>query len=71
MEEMVKVPYANVVGGLMYAMVCTGPNISQAASVVAKYMANLGKENWNAIKWILQYFKGTKELGIMFERQHG
>ncbi|TXG57384.1 hypothetical protein EZV62_018697 [Acer yangbiense] len=71
MEEMVKVSYANVVGCFMYAMVCTRPDISQAVSVVAKYMANLGKEHWNAIEWILRYLKGTKELGIMFERQHG
>jgi hypothetical protein len=71
MEEMVKVPYANAVGCLMYAMVYTRPDISQAVSVVAKYMANPGKEHWNAIKWILRYLKGTKELGIMFERQHG
>ena len=34
-------------------------------------MVNPGKEHWNAIKWILRYLKGTKELGIMFERQHG
>ena len=46
-------------------------DISQVVSVVAKYMANPSKEHWNAIKWILRYLKGTKELGIMFERQHG
>ncbi|TXG72666.1 hypothetical protein EZV62_001245 [Acer yangbiense] len=50
MEEMVKVPYANTVGCLMYAMICTRPDISQTVSVIAKYMTNLGKEHWNAIK---------------------
>ncbi|KAL4272870.1 hypothetical protein GQ457_13G029760 [Hibiscus cannabinus] len=32
-EYMAKVPYANAVGSLMYAMVCTRPDISQAVGV--------------------------------------
>ena len=49
-EEMSKIPYANAMGCLMYAMVCTRPDIAQAVSVVSKYMANPRKEHWNAIK---------------------
>lgn len=37
--------YANVVGSLMYAMVCTRPNISHAVGFVNRYMENLGKEH--------------------------
>ena len=40
---MSRVPYANSVGCLMYAMVCTRPDISHAAGVVSKYMENTGK----------------------------
>ncbi|PNX98882.1 aspartyl-tRNA synthetase [Trifolium pratense] len=40
---MVCVPYASVVGSLMYAMVCIRPNISQAISVVGRFMANPAK----------------------------
>lgn len=69
-DEMSKIPYANAVGCLMYAMVCTRPDIAQAVGVVSKYMANPGKEHWNAVKWILRYLKGTKDLGILFERKH-
>eukprot|EP00268_Persea_americana_P052517 TRINITY_DN5882_c0_g1_i3.p1 TRINITY_DN5882_c0_g1~~TRINITY_DN5882_c0_g1_i3.p1 ORF type:complete len:175 (-),score=26.15 TRINITY_DN5882_c0_g1_i3:42-566(-) len=69
-EEMSKIPYANAVGYLMYAMVCTRPNIAQAVGVVSKFMANPGKEHWNAVKWILRYLKATKDLGILFERKH-
>ncbi|KAL4271878.1 hypothetical protein GQ457_13G029750 [Hibiscus cannabinus] len=35
-EYMAKVPYANAVGSLMYAMVCTRPDISQAVGVVSR-----------------------------------
>ena len=49
---MAKVPYSSAVGSLMYAMVCTRPDISHAVSVVGRYMANPGKAHWHAIKWI-------------------
>ncbi|CAL2270062.1 unnamed protein product [Prunus armeniaca] len=42
-QVMETVPYANVVGCLMYAMVCTRPDIAQAISVISRYMANPGK----------------------------
>ena len=37
------VPYANTTGCLMYAMVCTRPDISHAVGVVSKYMENTRK----------------------------
>src|SRR3954470_4236100 len=69
LEAMKKVPYASVVGCLMYAMVCTRPDLAQAISVVSKYMSNPGNDHWKAVKWILRYLKGTKSTGIMLERQ--
>ncbi|KAE8716632.1 hypothetical protein F3Y22_tig00110114pilonHSYRG00479 [Hibiscus syriacus] len=38
-EDMTKVPYSNVVGCLMYAMVCTRPDLAHAVSQVCKYMS--------------------------------
>jgi len=42
-EEMSNVPYASVVGSLMYAMVCTRPYIAQAVGVLSKFMFNPSK----------------------------
>ena len=50
---MSRVSYANKIGCLMYTMVCTRPNISHAIGVVSMYTQNLGKEHWNAVKWVL------------------
>ena len=36
-EDMSKVPYASAVGCLMYAMVCTRPDLAHAVSTVSKY----------------------------------
>jgi hypothetical protein len=35
------VPYSSAVGSIMYAMVCTCPDISQAVSVVSPWQGSL------------------------------
>ena len=72
-EYMEKVPYANAVGSLMYAMVCTRPDISQAVGVVSRYMHDPGKGHWQAVKWILRYLQKTVDVGLIFEQDktHG
>ena len=37
MVEMAKVPYASTIGSLMYAMLCTRPDIAYAVSVTSKF----------------------------------
>ena len=70
-EHMSKVPYASAVGSIMYAMVCTRPDIAQSVSVVSKYMANPGKRHWEAVKWILRYLKGAPDVGLTFRKSEG
>ena len=65
-EYMVKVPYSNAIGSIMYAMVCTRPDISQAVSVVSRYMSRPGKTHWQAVKWILIYLQGTSDVCLEF-----
>ena len=43
-EDMSRVPYGSAVGSLMYAMVCTRPDISHAVGVLSRYMSKRGKE---------------------------
>jgi hypothetical protein len=64
-ENMSKVSYASAVGCLMYAMVCTRPDLAHAVSTVSRYMANPGREHWNAVKvdfQILERHSGTWDL---------
>nr|GEU67070.1 retrotransposon protein, putative, Ty1-copia subclass [Tanacetum cinerariifolium] len=49
-EDMSRVPYSSAVGSLMYAMVCTRPDLAHAVSVVSRYMHNPGKMHWKAVK---------------------
>jgi hypothetical protein len=66
-EYMSRVPYSSAIGSLMYAMVCTRPNIAHVVGVVSKYMKNIGKEHWEALKWILMYLRGTAIHALCFE----
>ena len=54
-DKMSKVPYALVVGILMYAMVCMMPDIEHAMGVIRRYMSHPRIEHWNVIKWIPRY----------------
>ncbi|GJZ38416.1 retrovirus-related pol polyprotein from transposon TNT 1-94 [Tanacetum coccineum] len=65
-ERISKVPYANAVGSLMYLMVCTRPDIAYAVSVVSRYLANPGKNHWEAVKWILKYLWATANVGLVY-----
>lgn len=65
------VPYANVVGSLMYVMVCSRPDISHATCVVTRYMENPGREHWNAVKCMLRYLRGTRDYCITFNDSSG
>lgn len=47
---MSKIPYASGVGSLMYAMVCSRPDLAYAVSMVSRFMANPGQEHWKALK---------------------
>ena len=48
-DYMSRVPYSSVMGSLMYAMVCSRPNLAYAISAVNRYMAKPGKEHWKEV----------------------
>ena len=66
MAHMSKVPYASTVGSLMYAMVCTRPDIAHVVGVLSRYMNNPRKEHWMVVNWILRYLRGTTNQALCF-----
>ena len=61
-ERMRRVPYAEAVGSLMYAMFCTRPDICFAVGMVSRYQSNPGPEHWTMVKHIMKYLKKTKKI---------
>jgi len=44
-EEMNNIPYASIVGSLMYAQTCTRPYINFAVGMLGRYQSNPGIEH--------------------------
>uniref|UniRef100_A0A3Q7FH72 Reverse transcriptase Ty1/copia-type domain-containing protein n=1 Tax=Solanum lycopersicum TaxID=4081 RepID=A0A3Q7FH72_SOLLC len=65
-DNMTKVSYSSIVGSLMYAMVCTRPDIAHAVGVVSRFLHNSRKEHWEAVKWILRYLRGISDEFLCF-----
>ena len=68
--EMVKVPYASCVGSLMYAMIATHLDIVFVVGVVTRYESNPKKKHWEAMKGILRYLSGTRDICICFGKSN-
>ncbi|XP_038697978.1 secreted RxLR effector protein 161-like [Tripterygium wilfordii] len=63
---MSKIPYASAIGSIMYAMVCTRPDVSYALSVTSRYQGNPGECHWMAVKTILKYLRRTKDMFLVY-----
>jgi hypothetical protein len=70
-EDMSHVPYASAVGSLMYAMVCTRPDIAHAVGVLSRYMSKPGKEHWTTVKRVFRYLRGTTSYGLCYQGRPG
>ncbi|TYK14596.1 Retrovirus-related Pol polyprotein from transposon TNT 1-94 [Cucumis melo var. makuwa] len=62
------IPYASIVGSLLYAQTCTRPDISFAVSMLGRYQSNLGMDHWKAAKKVLRYLQGTKDYMLTYKR---
>ncbi|KAK1680533.1 hypothetical protein QYE76_041381, partial [Lolium multiflorum] len=65
-ERMNQIPYASAVGSIMYAMLCTRPDIAHAISLTSRYQSDPGMEHWTAVKNILKYLKRTKDMFLCY-----
>ena len=56
------IPYASSIGSIMYAMLCTRPDVCLAISIAGRYQSNPGVDHWTAVKNILKYLKRTMDM---------
>lgn len=66
MVEMLKFSSTQVVEYLMCSIVWTKLDITHALSVASKDMANLGKEHWNTVKWVMRYLRGNINYVLVY-----
>ena len=65
-ERMSMIPFASAVGSLMYAMLCTRPDIFYAVEIVSWYQSDSGEEHWISVKHILKYLRRTKDYMLVY-----
>jgi hypothetical protein len=58
--------YQSMIGGLMYAAICTRPDIAYAVTTLSQYSSNPGPEHWSACKRVFRYLSGTRSYGLVY-----
>ena len=53
-EKMKVILDASAIGFIMYAMLCTRPDVCLAISIAGRYQSNPGVDHWTAVKNILK-----------------
>ena len=65
-REMAGVPYAQLLGGLLWVMLVTRPDLSFAVVRLAQFAACPGKTHWSALKRVLAYLVTTKGWALTY-----
>ena len=60
------VPYRSAIGCLMFLMVGTRPDIGDAVGKLSQHSEQPLVEHWIAVKRVLRYIAGTKDVGIVY-----
>jgi hypothetical protein len=68
-EQIKSVPYTSAIGSLMYAQVCTHPDLTFVIGMLDRYQKNLDIDHWNGIKKALRYIQGTNSLTLTYKNQ--
>ena len=67
-DVMKTIPYASAIGSLMYAQVCTRPDIAFIVNVLGRYFSNLRRDHWVAAKKVMRYLQRTKDFMLVYRR---
>ncbi len=65
-DRMSRIPYTSAIGSIMYAMLCTRPDVLYALSMTSRYQSDPGEQHWVAVKNILKYLRRTKDMFLVY-----
>jgi len=69
-KDMHKVPDREAVGSLMYLAVGTRQDIAYAVNTVSQFLDKPTEADWQSVKRIFRYLKGTTHMGIVNSAGH-
>jgi hypothetical protein len=62
--------YASAVRSLMYAQVCTRPDLAFVTGMLERYQKNPDKPHWDGVKKALRYLQDTKDLMLTYKKSN-
>ena len=65
-EEMSNIPYASVIGYIMYAMLSTQSVVALPLCLTSRFQSNPSMDHWTAVKNILKYLKRTRDMVLVY-----
>lgn len=68
--DMAAVPYQGLIGGLMYAALCTRPDISFAVGALSKVSSNPGRAHFREAIRVLRYLLTTQDHKLTYNGKH-
>ncbi|GJU19487.1 hypothetical protein Tco_1152829 [Tanacetum coccineum] len=65
-KRMKGIPYASVVGSIMYTMGCTRLDVAFSQNLTSRYQQNPGESHYTVVKNILKYLRNTKDMFLVY-----
>jgi hypothetical protein len=62
--------YQAMVGSLMYAMLCTRPDLAYAVQQLSQFNANPTNAHFQAAKRVFRYLQGTQTMGLAYGKHN-
>ena len=60
------IPYSQLIGSLMYAMLGTRPDLAHSVSFLSQFLVSPGAKHWSAAKRVLRFLKKTKSYRLTY-----
>ncbi|KAJ7522973.1 hypothetical protein O6H91_18G033600 [Diphasiastrum complanatum] len=61
------ISYQNFISSLMYLTICTIPDLAFSVYALSQFSSNPDMAHWQMAKRILQYLKGTRNVGLIYK----
>ncbi|KAK8933991.1 hypothetical protein KSP39_PZI015423 [Platanthera zijinensis] len=58
--------YAKLISSLMYAMVCTRPDIAFTVGMLSRFTSNPSQDHWDALDRLIRYLKHTQKYALCY-----
>jgi hypothetical protein len=67
-NQLKSIPCASAVGSIMYAQVCTCPDLAFVTGLLGRFQSNPRMKHWKATKISLRYLHGTKHYMLTYKK---